>query len=332
MIKIYFVIILGIIVLYLFFKLNKDKNENLLNLTDKSSYNSIRDQIILEYIKTPILEENFKFDSLDKVTNNIEKYFNVYLDLINTDRINLKLNQYLQNKGDLSIISMQNIFTLKNLDLNSIYDSIYIYIDRIYSANSHYIDEDRIKLYALFKIMRTKFYGGGKLRINYHNDKFVLLPEPMYNFTITDETLNSPIVKTIKEITECGYWPGIPNSTDNEVCIIDILDYASMGLKKYNIETTNIMKNELANNLDKIILLCELLIVYNLILQYNDTNDSDNNFQTIIMNLRNTKFKNLETEIKDIYNSMKNYEIIENWYNDNLVIQNIVGRPWLLYN
>ena len=62
-------------------------------------------------------EENFKFDQLDKVTNNIEKFFNTYVDLINTNRINEKLNQYLENKGDLDTISMQSIFTKKNLNL-----------------------------------------------------------------------------------------------------------------------------------------------------------------------------------------------------------------------
>ncbi len=330
------IILLIIFLLTLIIKQHNSKNKNnnfveairlIENMQDTNIY--VRDEIILEEMSYPEFEENFKFDPLDKVTNNIEKFFNTYLDLINTNRINQKLNEYLENKGNLNIISMQDIFTLKNINIAYFYDNIFEIIDNIYFANSHYINEDRLKLYALFKIIRTKFWAdGGKFQYYYHNNQIILLPEPMRNFVVTEESLKtSPYVKNIRNMIECGKVNKIPNSTDNEVCVISIKDYAGNNIRdRYNNDSNIIqnIRNELANNLDRIILLCELLIVRNLILIYNDINTD---YENILVNLRKTdKFKNLETEIINMTNTIRNYEpTIKDSYNRDMNINNIVA-------
>jgi hypothetical protein len=338
----YLVIILLIIFLIIIIiKLNgKNKNtihkNNLLNymkiienMQDTTLY--VRDEIILEEMTYPVFEENFKFDTMEKVSNNIEKFFNTYLDLINTNRINQKLNEYLVNKGDLNTISMQSIFIKKNLNLNTFSNKVYSLINKIYFANSKYINEDKLNLFGLFNVIKLKLNDTNLFTYNFYNKYyFVLVPKTMPNFVINEETLNDPnnifeeeipimqnnnlvgisrkrVDKTLKtNINECY------NETDkSNICKIGIKDLAGQDLiKKYSKKTDNQIKydfldirKELANNLDKIIELCELYIVRELILAYNDALSTDNN------NTKNTdKFKSLETEISNVFDSIQTYD------------------------
>ncbi len=326
-------------------KLNKLK-ENLADtnsavVTDVKTINkwdNVKNDINLEVMPSPDFEENFKFDTLDKIRNNIEKFFNTYLYLINTNNINENLNKYLENKGDLNIISMKSIFTKKNLDLNIFSNKVNSLINFIYFANSKYINENALNLFGLFNVIKLKFNDNNLFTYYFYNKYYlILVPKTMPNFIINEESLNSYIT-TEEELILDNNGNIIGNNTrnidkilttnintcyDNEhksnVCKIGIKDLAGNDLiNKFtptkngnNTNTTafdiNFIRDEIANNLDKIITLCELYIAYDLILAYNDILPNNNNIISL-NNIKNTeKFKKLELDISNVFNSIQSY-------------------------
>lgn len=305
-------------------KKNNTKNNNIFemmrlieNMQDTTSY--VRDEIVLERIKSPNFEENFKFDTMEKVSNNIEKFFNTYLNLINTNRINENLNEYITNKGDLKDISMQSIFTKKNLNLNVFSNKIYSLINKIYFANSKYINEDSLNLFGLFNVIKSKLNDNNLFTYNYRNFEFILVPKNMPNIIFNDETLNGPnnmieeeqdildiegkVVGKNKVLVDKTRKKNIRKCYDeehkNNICKLSIKNLAGQELIDRFSHTTGdipVIRDEFANNLDKIIKLCELNIVRELILAYDS-------------NISNTdNFKNLEQRITDTHNSIREYE------------------------
>ncbi len=342
-----------------------------------------KSEIVIEVMNPPIFEPNFMFDTEDKVRNNIEKLFNLYLDLINTNRINNKLNEYLVNKGDLNNISMQSIFTTKNLNLNSFSNKIYSLITNIILSVSKYINEDKYHLFALFNLIKIKLADtNNQFNYNYYKDlhRFVFVPKNMPNFVINSETLNNPndieeemvnqknelgevigsfarqknktrvnniyecyddkhksnicqfsleaiIVDKINSLAEKGkkhikyQSTPIDTNTDNNVARARLISDEEM---YYENEYINYIRSEFGNNLDKIILLCELNIVRELILAYNDALSTNNDYLINYNNIKNTdNFKNLENEISNVLDSIQIYE--EKNIKYNLDIKSIIN-------
>jgi hypothetical protein len=348
-------------------KLNK-KNEKFDDITPTinkiesiDKWYNVRNDLILEQMSYPDFEENFKFDSMDKISNNIEKFFNTYLNLINTNRINQKLNQYLEIKEDLtniSIISMQSIFTKKNLDLNKFSSKVNTLINFIYFANSKYINENVLNLFALYNIIKLKLNDNNLFTYNLYNNYYlILVPKTMPEFIINEESLNEYIFseeeirldnsgnivgqssRQIDRLLTTNIDTCYENENKSKVCKIGIKDLAGQELiKKFtpktnssNVLTSSInidtIRDEIANNLDKIIKLCELYIVYDLILAYNDILPDDNNYQINLNNIKNTdKFKNLELDISNTFNSIQGYIKVNN--NPILDINSIIRESY----
>ncbi len=321
----------------------------------KETQQSLQNDVTIDVMPLPTYNTNFKYETMEIITNNIEKFFNTYLNLINTNRINNKLKEYLVNNGDLTDISMQSIFTLKNLDLYSFSDEIYSLINKIYFSYSKNLDDNKIMLYGLFIAIKYKFskLNNNIYTFNYYKGVLVLVPTKNQNFIITVSEFKDP--SNFKDINEekrdetgkvISSFSRNVNITEvddinkcydsdhinNKFCYITIKDFAGETLiKKYKILTDKIIeeknklygpntavaildyieliRRELANNLYQIVLLCELKIVRELILAYNNAlstmeNYSIDNYNNIIST---DKFKNLEIEINNIKNNMKIY-------------------------
>jgi hypothetical protein len=289
-----------------------------------------------------------------------------YLNLINTNRINTKLKEYLINKGDLTDIRMQTIFKLKKMDLDSFSEDIYSLINKMYFSKSKNIDNNKIMLYGLFLVIKLKFskLNNNFYTFNYYIANLVLVPTQNTKFVINRESLNDPSnIQIINEKTKDASGnivtktrhTSLTNVDDinkcfdsehrkNKFCLINstnlgddlsIKNYALTNLyKKYEVivnrineekkkmskstepvltlnawNQIEIIKKELANNLYHLIILCELKIVRDLILAYNDALPTMKSYKIEnYKNIVNTEnFKKLQAEINKVKSNMKIY-------------------------
>lgn len=339
----------------------------------------IENDIYIDVLPIPVYKKDFKYETIEIIRDNIEPFMITYLNLINTNRINTKLKEYLINKGDLTDIRMQTIFKLKKMDLDSFSEDIYSLINKMYFSNSKNIDNNKIKLYGLFLVIKLKFskLNNNFYTFNYYIANLVLVPTQNKQFIINRENLNDESkyrnireilndpsnIRIINEKTKDASGNivtktrhiSITNVDDinkcfdsehrkNKFCLINGINfgddlgrnnYALTNLyKKYEVivnrineekkkmskstepvltldawNQIQIIKKELANNLYQMIILCELRIVRDLILAYNDAlptmkSYNVNNYKNII-NTEN--FKKLQAEINKVKSNMKIY-------------------------
>jgi hypothetical protein len=256
----------------------------------------------------------FTFDSNINISNNIEKFFNIYLSLIDTNFINDKVKQYIDPTLD-----MQQIFTQKNASLLDFSDTTVSLLNKIYFGMKN-LSENQKNLYGMYIIIRQKLLNRLNNNDNYiykyRDFKIIIIPKTITNQSTINQQLQPNLqTVTVEEYDDNGIRSTINKQKDrkeienikdcsgNSICIIPIKVLAkqdmstkyktSSGLDVYNI------RDEINNNISNVIKLCQLNIVRDLFMIYKDAVVPRLNYDTNLTNLQNTNisFIRLEAEI-----------------------------------
>lgn len=321
-IPIIFIITLVLLTILISYKIKNNSIENLLNVTAEdiivnNSYDFINDKIrayqeeqicvkeecnkVCNYVKLP---KYFTFNTQENIRDYIEEFFTLYLNILDVECINNKIKKYIG-----SDLTMGKIFKLKNLSLNSFSLLTNILIDNVYFANNIKVNQTKLNNFGLFKLIKNKFDIRLKDYKYYYDSKFYIT---LIKNTIKpemEEILNKDILSEdtqiiLKDILDCT----------NSKCIIDINSLYYYDIVKRLSAYVNInlqkIKDDLGLNMNRLIELCQLSIVVDLFLKYNNVNNI--NDLTKIININNiTLYNSLRQQIQDNINNIKsnNYNI-----------------------
>lgn len=315
------IIIIFIILFYIYKKKNNmfEKFGGLFGWYDNTPIN-VCSEILSETIcqeqsyRTIRFPAGFTFDSNINISNNIEKFFNIYLDLIDTNFINDKVKQYIDPTLD-----MQQLFTQKNASLLDFSETTVSLLNKIYFGMKN-LTEKQLNLYGMYVIIRQKLLNrlnnNDAYNYRYRNFKIYAIPKTMTDPTIISQQIQPNIqTVTVEEYDDDGTRRVITKQKDrkeienikdcsgNGVCIIPIKVLAKQDMStKY--KTTNGLdiyhiRDEINNNINNVIKLCQLNIVRDLFMIYKDAVVPRLNYTTNFTNLQNTNinFIRLEAEI-----------------------------------
>jgi hypothetical protein len=324
-IHIILIIIFVLIIITASYKIKKNERiENLINVTAEdiianNSYDFIDDKIRTyqeqqicikdecnKVCNSVSLPQNFTFNTNERIRDYIEEFFILYLNVLDIGCINSKIKKYIGND-----LTMGKIFKLKNLTINSFSPLTFILLDNIYYANNIQINQTKLNNFGMFKLVKNKFDTKLKDYKYYYDSK--------YYITLTKNRvrpeMEEKLIKNIYSEDSNKYINNILDCTDS-ICIININSLYNYDSEKRlslhaNINTQKI-KDDLGLNMNRLIELCQISIVIDLFLKYNNVNNVKD-LQNII-NVNNiTLYNSLKQDGKNIINSMKsnNYEISE---------------------
>jgi hypothetical protein len=322
-IHIILIILFVLIIIIALYKIKKsEKIENLINVTTEdiianNSYDFIDDKIrtyqeeqicikdecskICNYVSLP---ENYIFNTHEKIRDYIEEFFILYLNVLDTGCINNKIKKYIGND-----LSLGKIFKLKNLTINSFSPLTNILIDNIYFANSIVINQTKLSNYGIYKLIKNKFDMKLKDYKYYYNSKdyITLVKKLVY------PEMEEKLIKIISSEDSKNTLNNILDCSDS-ICIININSLYNYDIEKRLSSHKNIIlekiKDDIGLNINKLIELCQISIVIDLFLKYNNINNV-NDLQKNI-NIRNISlFNSLKQEVINNINSVKsnNYNI-----------------------
>jgi hypothetical protein len=226
------------------------------------------------------LPPNFKFDTHENVRDNIEDFFNIYLDALDVGCINDKIKKYIGPN-----LTMGRIFNQKNLSLSDFSPVTLAFMDNLYFSDSPVIGETRLNKYAGFKLVKQRINSlkTGALNYNlFYDGSFNMF---LLNKNITSEQIAEKIKPRVEEILDRVSnnikridRNEINNTNDcaSDVCKIPISTIIGQDMTKKLGSTFNKvreLKNDLASNVDILKLLCEHSIVIDLLLKYYNINN-----------------------------------------------------------
>lgn len=322
-IPIIFIIIFVLLTILISYKIkNINTIENMLVINSKdiivnNSYDFVNDKIkayqeeqicvkeecnkVCNYVRLP---QNFRFNTQENIRDYIEEFFTLYLNILDVECINNKIKKYIGPD-----LTMGKIFKLKNLTLDSFSLLTNILIDNVYFANNIKVNQTKLNNFGIFKLVKNKFntrlkdykyYYDSKLYITLTKNIVKPEMEEILNKIITSE--DSQII--LKNILDCS----------DSKCMIDInsLYYYDIikRLSSYVDINFQKIKDDLGLNINRLIELCQLSIVIDLFLKYNNVNNI--NDLTNIINTNNIiLYNSLRQEIVNNINFIKsnNYNV-----------------------
>ncbi len=252
------------------------------------------------------LPPNFKFDTHENVRDNIEDFFNIYLDALDVGCINDKIKNYIGPN-----LTLGKIFNQKNLSLSDFSPLTLTLMDNLYFSDSPVIGETRLNKYAGFKLVKQRIdtiRNGGEDYNLFYDSSFNMI---MLNKRIGSEHIAEKIKPRIEEILDrvSNNIKRIDrneindtNECKDEVCKIGIKTLIRQDMTKKlgnAFNKLNELKNDLASNVDILKLLCEHSIVIDLLLKYYNINNVNDIVRVLRENNINiSKYNELRTIIQ----------------------------------
>lgn len=314
------IIAIVLIILLFIYKKNNNKFENFgfYDNTYRRICSEIGSEIICQEQPYRALRfpPGFTFDSNINISNNIEKFFNIYLTLIDTNFINDKVKQYINPTMD-----MQQIFTEKKGSLLDFSDTTISLLNKIYFGMKN-LSDNQLNLFGMFIIIRQKLLNrlnnNDNYNYKYRDSKIIIIPKNLTN----EVTINQQLQPNLQTVTVEDYGDdgvrrvvskqkdkkeieNINDCSGNGICVIPIKVLARQDMTtKYKTTTGQDVYNirdEINNNISNLIKLCQLNIVRDLFMIYKDAVIPRLNYDTNLTNLQNTdvNFIRLEAEISN---------------------------------
>ena len=269
---------------------------------DESIY--IRNKIDAEY------SPGFSFTTSKNISDNIEKFFNTYLLLIDTNYINQKVAQYIDASG-----TMQSIFTQNNASILDFTTNTFDMLNKIYFSHNSIIDESNFTLYGIFSLIKFRIKNELNSKENYiykyDGNKFVyMIPKKISLIDLANTNI-------IFNTDDCS---------GNNICKINIKTIAGQDiwkkLKKNKSQDIDIIRYKISDNINNAIILCELYIVQDLFAIAYGALKSNQNYQANMNILQtNPDYISLQNEINYIKgNSTILSEVLSEVLSENLYL------------
>jgi hypothetical protein len=255
---------------------------------------------VCNYVQLP---QNFKFNTKENIVLYIEEFFILYLNLLDIGCINAKINKYIGKT-----LTLGKIFREKNLTLDDFSPLTYLLIDNLYFANNALLNKSKLNNYGIFKLLKNKFNQklmDYKYYYKYDSDFYITLTknnilskniqsEHILSEYIPGEHILSEYIPGEHILSEyipgkhilSEYIPGEQINSETELILNNILDckedlckidmsslyYYDMVKRLTPYENINFekLKDDLGLNINILIEICQLSIIIDLFLKYNN--------------------------------------------------------------